>query len=223
MNISSWIIKAYSCFLSQPAHASKKAFYFQKVWVWILCLFCLFLEAIRTFQGQNVNKSSSACFSTDITESGMQYRNISIDRGHDLFSFSFHISFANSMTWVDWTSMIYMILYIPLVFPGSWILDKLVSSCRRDLGICLYGHIWMSLILIRWRECGLWWWPGNIRQKLKSFGNQIFQPQISSSEKISIFRHDLSPSKGFRRLYLRNSNDRFICGAEKCKPHHEFP
>lgn len=23
--------------------------------------------------------------------------------------------------------MIYMILYIPLVFPGSWILDKLVS------------------------------------------------------------------------------------------------
>jgi hypothetical protein len=33
-----------------------------------------------------------------------------------------------SSTWVDWTSMIYMILYIPLVFPGSWILDKLVSN-----------------------------------------------------------------------------------------------
>ena len=30
-------------------------------------------------------------------------------------------------TWVDWTSMIYMITYIPLIFPGSWILDKWVS------------------------------------------------------------------------------------------------
>lgn len=29
-------------------------------------------------------------------------------------------------TWVDWTSMIFMILYIPLIFPASWILDKLV-------------------------------------------------------------------------------------------------
>jgi len=30
--------------------------------------------------------------------------------------------------WVDWTSMIYMILYIPLIFPGSWFLDKVVSA-----------------------------------------------------------------------------------------------
>ncbi|XP_033254476.1 feline leukemia virus subgroup C receptor-related protein 1-like [Drosophila miranda] len=30
--------------------------------------------------------------------------------------------------WVDWTSMIYMILYIPLIFPGSWFLDKVVSG-----------------------------------------------------------------------------------------------
>lgn len=29
--------------------------------------------------------------------------------------------------WVDWTSMIYMILYIPLIFPGSWFLDKMVT------------------------------------------------------------------------------------------------
>lgn len=32
-----------------------------------------------------------------------------------------------STTWVDWTSMIYMILYIPFIFPASYILDKLVS------------------------------------------------------------------------------------------------
>lgn len=29
---------------------------------------------------------------------------------------------------VDWTSMIYMISYIPLIFPASWLLNKLVST-----------------------------------------------------------------------------------------------
>ena len=29
---------------------------------------------------------------------------------------------------VDWTSMIYMVLYIPLIFPAAWILDKKVSK-----------------------------------------------------------------------------------------------
>ena len=28
---------------------------------------------------------------------------------------------------VYWTSMIYMVLYIPLIFPASWLLDKKVS------------------------------------------------------------------------------------------------
>ena len=28
---------------------------------------------------------------------------------------------------VDWTSMIYMVTYIPLIFPASWLLDKLVK------------------------------------------------------------------------------------------------
>ncbi|KAF4519952.1 hypothetical protein B566_EDAN012236 [Ephemera danica] len=28
---------------------------------------------------------------------------------------------------IDWTSMIYMITYIPLIFPASWILNKKVS------------------------------------------------------------------------------------------------
>lgn len=31
--------------------------------------------------------------------------------------------------WVDWTSMIFMVLYIPLIFPASWFLDKMVISC----------------------------------------------------------------------------------------------
>lgn len=33
-----------------------------------------------------------------------------------------------STTWVDWTSMIYMVLYIPFVFPASYFLEKLVMD-----------------------------------------------------------------------------------------------
>lgn len=29
---------------------------------------------------------------------------------------------------VYWTSMIFMLMYIPLIFPGSWLLDKTVSA-----------------------------------------------------------------------------------------------
>lgn len=31
---------------------------------------------------------------------------------------------------VYWTSMIYMITYIPLIFPASWLLDKVVSTSQ---------------------------------------------------------------------------------------------
>ncbi|CAG4950592.1 unnamed protein product [Parnassius apollo] len=30
-------------------------------------------------------------------------------------------------TLVSWTSMVYMITYVPLIFPASWLLDKTVS------------------------------------------------------------------------------------------------
>jgi FLVCR family feline leukemia virus subgroup C receptor-related protein len=30
-------------------------------------------------------------------------------------------------SWVDWTSMVYMIFYVVLIVPGSWALDKFVS------------------------------------------------------------------------------------------------
>ena len=33
---------------------------------------------------------------------------------------------------VYWTSMIYMVLYIPLIFPASWLLDKKVSFLKYD-------------------------------------------------------------------------------------------
>lgn len=49
-----------------------------------------------------------------------------------------------SSTWVDWTSMIYMITYIPLIFPGSWILDRWglrVACLIGATGTCLGAWI----------------------------------------------------------------------------------
>ncbi|XP_055687095.1 feline leukemia virus subgroup C receptor-related protein 2 [Lutzomyia longipalpis] len=47
-------------------------------------------------------------------------------------------------TWVDWTSMIYMVLYIPLIFPASWFLDKMglrIAAICGVLGTCLGAWI----------------------------------------------------------------------------------
>ncbi|XP_026465994.1 uncharacterized MFS-type transporter C09D4.1-like, partial [Ctenocephalides felis] len=41
-----------------------------------------------------------------------------------------------SSTLVDWTSMIYMIVYIPLIFPASWLLDKMGLRVAATLGAC---------------------------------------------------------------------------------------
>ncbi|KAM7344815.1 histamine transporter isoform 1-T6 [Cochliomyia hominivorax] len=46
--------------------------------------------------------------------------------------------------WIDWTSMIYMILYIPLIFPGSWFLDKMglrITALVGVIGTCIGAWI----------------------------------------------------------------------------------
>lgn len=35
-------------------------------------------------------------------------------------------------TTVDWTSLVYMVVYIPLIFPGAWIMDKVVWISTRE-------------------------------------------------------------------------------------------
>ncbi|KAJ8981718.1 hypothetical protein NQ317_003783 [Molorchus minor] len=40
-----------------------------------------------------------------------------------------------STQWVDWTSMIYMVLYIPFIFPGSYLLEKLGLRTAIIIGI----------------------------------------------------------------------------------------
>lgn len=47
-------------------------------------------------------------------------------------------------TYVDWTSMIYMVTYIPLIFPASWLLDKLglrFAVILGAMGTCLGAWI----------------------------------------------------------------------------------
>lgn len=42
---------------------------------------------------------------------------------------------------VDFTSLVYMITYIPLIIPASWILDKMVNSINnyaKTIGLVLY-------------------------------------------------------------------------------------
>ncbi|XP_036332652.1 feline leukemia virus subgroup C receptor-related protein 2, partial [Rhagoletis pomonella] len=46
--------------------------------------------------------------------------------------------------WVDWTSMVYMIVYIPLIFPGSWFLDKMglrITALVGVVGTCIGSWI----------------------------------------------------------------------------------
>lgn len=44
-------------------------------------------------------------------------------------------------TLVDWTSLVYMVLYIPLVFPASYIMEKLVSKNMKLFRYVMYNKI----------------------------------------------------------------------------------
>ncbi|KAL7634454.1 UNVERIFIED_CONTAM: hypothetical protein RMT77_014831 [Armadillidium vulgare] len=62
-------------------------------------------------------------------------------------------------TWVDWCSMIYMVTYIPLIFPASWYLERqglrravLIGSCGTMIGAWIKcgsvdeNRFWLSFI-----------------------------------------------------------------------------
>uniref|UniRef100_A0A1A9WMW2 Major facilitator superfamily (MFS) profile domain-containing protein n=1 Tax=Glossina brevipalpis TaxID=37001 RepID=A0A1A9WMW2_9MUSC len=55
-----------------------------------------------------------------------------------------------SDVWIDWTSMVYMILYIPLIFPGSWFLDKMglrITALVGILGTCIGS--WVKVFAVQ--------------------------------------------------------------------------
>ncbi|XP_017773171.1 PREDICTED: uncharacterized MFS-type transporter C09D4.1-like [Nicrophorus vespilloides] len=106
-----------------------------------------------------------------------------------------------STDWVNWTSMIYMVLYIPFIFPGSYILDKLglrVSVIIGIIGTCagswikvgsvhpdrfwvgFLGHSIVALsqvfiLSVPARLAAVWFGPSQVSSacSIGVFGNQV--------------------------------------------------
>lgn len=104
-------------------------------------------------------------------------------------------------TAVDWTSMIYMVLYIPFIFPGSYILDKLGLRFAVIIGITgTCAGSWLKVVSVRpdlfWvsflgqsvvalsqvfilsvpaRLAAVWFGPGQVSSacSIGVFGNQL--------------------------------------------------
>uniref|UniRef100_A0A336KTF1 Choline/ethanolamine transporter FLVCR1 n=1 Tax=Culicoides sonorensis TaxID=179676 RepID=A0A336KTF1_CULSO len=131
-----------------------------------------------------------------------------------------------SSTWVDWTSMIYMILYIPLIFPGSWLLDKLglrIIAISGAFGTCLgawiktfsvnpelfyVGFIGQSVVAVSQvfilslpaRVAAVWFGPN----------------QVSSACSIGVFGNQLGVALGFLLppMLVKNHDDLELVGAD---------
>lgn len=52
-----------------------------------------------------------------------------------------HKYYSVSYLAIDWTSMIFMITYIPLIFPASWILTKKVSRTNKKIIFLLKSFV----------------------------------------------------------------------------------
>lgn len=48
---------------------------------------------------------------------------------HRIHIFLFDVSryYGVESQTVNWTSLVYMVVYVPLIFPGAWVMDKMVS------------------------------------------------------------------------------------------------
>ncbi|KAH8372621.1 hypothetical protein KR009_001279 [Drosophila setifemur] len=112
-----------------------------------------------------------------------------------------------SEKWVDWTSMIYMILYIPLIFPGSWFLDKVglritalvgivgtcagawIKVCSVDPSLFYVGFIGQAIVALA-QVCIL-----SLPARLAAvwFGPD----QVSSATSVGVFGNQLGVAVGF--------------------------
>lgn len=131
-----------------------------------------------------------------------------------------------SSTWVDWTSMIFMILYIPLIFPASWILDKLglrIAAISGVVGTCLGA--WVKCFSV---QPDLFW-VGFIGQSIVA-ASQVFilslpakvaavwfgPDQVSSACSIGVFGNQLGIAVGFfvPPLLVQNHDDLTLIGDD---------
>ncbi|XP_049295809.1 feline leukemia virus subgroup C receptor-related protein 2 [Anopheles funestus] len=129
-------------------------------------------------------------------------------------------------TWVDWTSMIFMILYIPLIFPASWILDKLglrIAAISGVLGTCLGA--WVKCFSI---SPDLFW-VGFVGQSIVA-ASQVFilslpakvaavwfgPDQVSSACSIGVFGNQLGIAVGFLvpPMLVENHDDISLIGDD---------
>uniref|UniRef100_A0A6B2EFF3 Choline/ethanolamine transporter FLVCR1 n=1 Tax=Phlebotomus kandelakii TaxID=1109342 RepID=A0A6B2EFF3_9DIPT len=129
-------------------------------------------------------------------------------------------------TWVDWTSMIFMVLYIPLIFPASWFLDKMglrFAAVCGVLGTCLGAWIkvfsvhpdlfyvsfigqsivatsQVFILSLPARLAALWFGPD----------------QVSSACSIGVFGNQLGIAIGFVMppLLVRNHDDLDLVGRD---------
>ncbi|KAJ3658691.1 hypothetical protein Zmor_010416 [Zophobas morio] len=112
-----------------------------------------------------------------------------------------------STTWVDWTSMLYMILYIPFIFPGSYLLDKLglrISVLIGMVGTC--AGAWIKVGSVSPDR----FWVGFLGQAVVAL-SQVFvlsvparlaavwfgPSQVSSACSIGVFGNQLGVALGF--------------------------
>ncbi|XP_031342708.1 uncharacterized MFS-type transporter C09D4.1 isoform X2 [Photinus pyralis] len=112
-----------------------------------------------------------------------------------------------SYTFVDWTSMIYMVLYIPFIFPGSYMLDKLglrVAVLIGVTGTCL--GTWIKVASVAPDR----FWVGFLGQTIVAF-SQVFilsvparlaavwfgPSQVSSACSIGVFGNQMGIAIGF--------------------------
>ncbi|XP_035910485.1 feline leukemia virus subgroup C receptor-related protein 2 [Anopheles stephensi] len=129
-------------------------------------------------------------------------------------------------TWVDWTSMIFMILYIPLIFPASWILDKLglrIAAISGVLGTCLGA--WVKCFSV---SPDLFW-VGFVGQSIVA-ASQVFilslpakvaavwfgPDQVSSACSIGVFGNQLGIAVGFLvpPMLVENHDDISLIGDD---------
>ncbi|XP_077299104.1 histamine transporter [Arctopsyche grandis] len=115
--------------------------------------------------------------------------------------------YNTSSIWVDWTSMIFMITYIPLIFPASWMLDKFGLRVSAILGS--FGTMagsWLKVFSVP-RDM---FWLGFLGQSVVGI-SQVFvlnlparlaavwfgPNQVSSACSIGVFGNQLGIAAGF--------------------------
>ncbi|XP_028034143.1 feline leukemia virus subgroup C receptor-related protein 2 isoform X1 [Bombyx mandarina] len=108
---------------------------------------------------------------------------------------------------VSWTSMVYMITYVPLIFPGSWLLDKTglrVTTILGAFGTC--AGAWLKVFSVPQDM----FWLGFVGQTVVAI-SQVFilnvpprlaavwfgADQVSSACSIGVFGNQLGVALGF--------------------------